>query len=154
MKEQLIETWTTHNHKNLMLIAALPPSALERTLSERGGRTIGQQLIHVHNVRLQWLEVCAVDIFRKYNAIDKESKPGIQQLGKSFTESGAGIIELLARGWDAGGIVKGFKKGVLPLLGYFIAHESHHRGNIMLTLKQIGEKLPDKVKWGLWEWVK
>ena len=40
------------------------------------------------------------------------------------------------------------------MLGYFIAHESHHRGSILLTLKQCGEKIPDAVKWGLWEWGK
>jgi uncharacterized damage-inducible protein DinB len=38
------------------------------------------------------------------------------------------------------------------MLGYFISHESHHRGNILLTLKQSGEKISDAVKWGLWEW--
>ncbi|MCY7311772.1 MAG: hypothetical protein LH619_13430 [Chitinophagaceae bacterium] len=31
-------------------------------------------------------------------------------------------------------------------------HESHHRGNIQLTLKQSGEKIPDAVKSGWWEW--
>ena len=40
------------------------------------------------------------------------------------------------------------------MLGYFISHESHHRGSIMLTLKQSGERIPDTVKWGLWEWGK
>jgi uncharacterized damage-inducible protein DinB len=40
------------------------------------------------------------------------------------------------------------------MLGYFISHESHHRGSILLTLKQCGEKIPDAVKWGLWEWGK
>jgi uncharacterized damage-inducible protein DinB len=33
-----------------------------------------------------------------------------------------------------------------------IAHEGHHRGHAMLTLKQCGIKLPDVLKWGLWEW--
>lgn len=73
---------------------------------------------------------------------------------KSLENSDSGIEELLSRSWDDGGKVKGFKKGVLPLLGYFIAHESHHRGNMLLTLKQSGEKFPDAIKWGLWEWGK
>jgi len=56
--------------------------------------------------------------------------------------------------------VKGFstgpggKKGVIPMLGYFVSYESHHRGNILLSLKQSGEKIPDALKWGLWEWGK
>ena len=37
----------------------------------------------------------------------------------------------------------------MQMLGYFISHESHHRGNILLTLKQSGEKIADTVKWGL-----
>ena len=73
---------------------------------------------------------------------------------KALDESAAGIAELLSNSWDNEGKVKGFKKGVLPLLGYFISHESHHRGNIILTLKQSGEELSDAIKWGLWEWGK
>ena len=37
---------------------------------------------------------------------------------------------------------------------YITSHESHYRGNMLLTLKQAGEKIPDKIKWELWEWGK
>jgi uncharacterized damage-inducible protein DinB len=73
---------------------------------------------------------------------------------KALEDSSKGIEELLGGSWDDGGKVKSFKKGVIPFLGYFISHESHHRGNILLTLKQSGEKIADTVKWGLWEWGK
>lgn len=59
-----------------------------------------------------------------------------------------------SRSWNDGGKVKGFKKGVILFLGYFILPESHHRGNMILTLKQSGEKIPDSVEWELWEWGK
>jgi uncharacterized damage-inducible protein DinB len=32
------------------------------------------------------------------------------------------------------------------------SHESHHRGQIMLTLKQAGHPVDRKVAFGLWEW--
>ena len=73
---------------------------------------------------------------------------------KNLEQSAKGIEELLSLSWENGGKVKGFKKGVIPMLGYFISHESHHRGNILLTLKQCSEKIPDSLKWGLWEWNK
>jgi uncharacterized damage-inducible protein DinB len=75
-------------------------------------------------------------------------------LHQAFEDSTKGVAELLSRSWDDGGKVKSFRKGVIPMLGYFISHESHHRGSIILTLKQTGEKIPDEVKWGLWEWGK
>lgn len=139
---------------NLLLMENITDAGMQKTLSTRGGRTVYLQLVHIHNVRMGWLEVCAKDIFRNYKNLDKEAVFDRQTLRKAFEDSARGLEELLSRSWDDGGKVKAFKKGVLPFLGYFIAHESHHRGNILLTLKQSGEKIPDAVKWGLWEWGK
>ena len=129
-------------------------TGMQKTLSTRGGRTIYQQLVHVHNVRMQWLEICAKDIFKKYKVLDKEAAYNKKGLRKAFEDSAKGLEELFSGSWDEGGKVKGFKTGLIPMLGYFISHESHHRGSIMLTLKQTGEKIPDNVKWGIWEWGK
>ncbi len=154
MKEQLLDAWQIHNRMNLLLIDNITDAGMQKTLSTRGGRTVYLQLVHVHNVRMQWLEICAKDIFKKYKVLDKEAPFNRKLIRAAFEDAATGIAELLTRSWDDGGKVKGFKKGVIPLLGYFISHESHHRGNILLTLKQCGEKIPDSVKWGLWEWGK
>ena len=139
MKEQLLETWRINNRMNLLLLDNITDTGLQKTLSTRGGRTVYLQLVHVHNVRMQWLEIGAKDIFIKFKSLDKEKQFDRKSLRKAFEESGQGIEEWLAHSWDNGGKVKGFKKGVIPMLGYFISHESHHRGNILLTLKQSGE---------------
>jgi uncharacterized damage-inducible protein DinB len=154
MKEQLLETWQINNRMNLLMMDHIADTGMQRSLSARGGRTVYLQLVHIHNVRMGWLEICAKDIFKKYKALDKEKGFDKKALRKAFEDSAKGIEELLARSWDDGGKVKGFKKGVLPFLGYLLSHESHHRGNMLLTLKQSGEKIPDALKWGLWEWGK
>ena len=154
MKEQLLDTWRVNNRMNLLLMNNITDTGMQKTLSTRGGRTIYLQLVHVHNVRMGWLEVCAKDIFTKYKKIDKETAFDREALRKAFEDSSRGMEELLARSWDDEGKIKSFRKGVLPFLGYLISHESHHCGNILLTLKQSGEKIPDAVKWGLWEWEK
>ncbi len=154
MKEQLLEAWQIHNKMNLLLIDNTTDTGMQKMLGTRGGRTIYQQFVHVHNVRMLWLESGAKDIFSKYKVLDKEGPYNKKELRKAFEDSAKGIGEWLSRSWDDGGKVKGFKKGVIPLLGYFISHESHHRGNILVTLKHCGEKIPDSVRWGLWEWGK
>jgi len=50
------------------------------------------------------------------------------------------------------GKIKGFKPHPAAFLGYLISHESHHRGQIMLSLKQSGHKVDQKVGYGIWEW--
>ena len=154
MKEQLIEAWHIHNRMNLLLIDNTSDDGMQKTLSTRGGRTVYLQLVHVHNVRMTWLEVVAKDIFSKHKSLDKETKYDKKAVRKALEDSAKGIEEFINRSWDDGGKVKGFKTGLIPMIAYLISHESHHRGSIMLTLKQTGEKLPDTLKWGLWEWGK
>jgi uncharacterized damage-inducible protein DinB len=153
VKEQLLEAWQINHKMNLLLIDNITDTGMHKTLSPRG-RTIHLQLAHLHNVRLQWLETVAPEIFKKYKALPKEDPFNRKKLQQAFQDSTKAIGDLISQSWDDGGKIKGFKKGLIPFIGYLIAHDSHHRGNILLTLKQTGETIPDAVKWGLWEWGK
>ena len=154
MKQQLIDAWQINNKMNLLLIDNIDDDAMQKTLSKRGGRTVYQQLLHVHNVRLGWLEIAAKDIYMKHKTLDKEAPYSRKLLRKGFENSGDAIAEFIDRNWEEGGKVKGFKKGLIPFIAYLVAHDGHHRGHAMLTLKQSGVKIPDQLKWGLWEWSK
>ena len=152
MKQQLIEAWRINNRMNLLFIDKVDDDGMQKSMSKRGGRTVYLQLLHVHNVRLGWIEVAAKDIFKKYKLLDKDAPYDKKLLRKSFEESSKAVEELIERSWSEEGKVKGFKKGLIPMIAYFLAHEGHHRGHAMLTLKQTGFRLPDSLKWGLWEW--
>lgn len=153
MKEQLLHTWQMHHRMNELVINHTTDAGMLKTLSPRG-RPIFQQWIHVHAVRCQWMEVIAKKTAASIPAAAKNAPYHRETLVQLLTASARGLEMIFSDCWDKGGKVTGFRNGLLPLVGYFISHESHHRGNMLLTLKQTGEKIPDALKWGLWEWGK
>jgi uncharacterized damage-inducible protein DinB len=39
-------------------------------------------------------------------------------------------------------------------VAYFVAHEAHHRGQLVLLARQLGYRLPGAVTAGLWQWIR
>jgi uncharacterized damage-inducible protein DinB len=150
MESQLIETWQIHNRIHLYLLDSIKPEALS-AVSASKGRNVAEQFAHVHNVRLMWLKSAAPDLLTRLEKIEKEAAAEKQLLHASLEASGQAIETLLGRGF-AEGKIKGFKPHAAAFLGYLISHESHHRGQIILTLKQAGYSVDKKVGFGIWEW--
>src|SRR6202521_5144599 len=142
MLEQLVEAWQINHRVTLKLLDALSDDALKATLSTRGGRDVSRQLAHVHEVRAVHAEVTSrTNRTAKLPHFEKGQSPTKKQLMIAFEASAQGIETSIREGWANGGKVTGFKRGVIPMVGYLIAHESHHRGSILLTLKQTGHRL-------------
>lgn len=151
MEEQLVETWEIHARINLYLLDAIPPEAL-RDVSASKGRTVGEQLAHLHNVRLMWLGEAAPELLEGLRKVEKADAADPALLRGSLQASGAAVSALLRKALAGGGKVRGFKPHVWAFLGYLVSHESHHRGQVALTLKQAGHPLDRKTAYGLWEW--
>ncbi|MEP6741500.1 MAG: DinB family protein [bacterium] len=149
--KHFLETWDIHNRISLYLLDAIEPASL-RSLSASKGRTVGEQFAHLHNVRLMWLKAAAPELLKGLTKLEKENAVDKKQLRKSLTDSSAAIRSLLAQTAAEGGRVKGFKPHATAFLGYLISHESHHRGQIALSLKQAGQPLDKKIQYGIWEW--
>jgi len=146
---QIIETWKIHNSINLYLLGSIKEEHLT-DISASKGRNVGEQFAHIHNVRLMWLKAANPDLLNGQNKIEK----GVitqKQLTDELNKSAAAIRTLLQIGFEQGKI-KGFKPHPAAFFGYLISHESHHRGQIMLCLKQSGHPVDKKVQYGLWEW--
>jgi len=146
---ELIETWEIHNRINLYLLDAIHEAHLP-DVSASKGRNVGEQFAHMHNVRLMWLKSASPELLVGQNKIDKE-KISKKLLTSELNKSSKAIVSLLTTGLKEGKI-KGFKPHPVAFLGYLISHESHHRGQIMLALKQSKHPVDQKTQYGLWEW--
>lgn len=148
---QIVDTWNINNRINLYLLEAIPPAALN-DVSASKGRTVSEQIAHLHNVRLMWLKVSGPELLEGLEKIEKETAADKKLLVRSLKESGKAMGTLLKKSLESGGKVKGFKPHITAFLGYVVAHEAHHRGQIALSLKQSGHPLDKKVSYGIWEW--
>jgi hypothetical protein len=89
-------------------------------------------------------------------------KVGPKDLIRALGQSSRGIISLLTLGCERGGAIPASSSYTwrnLPLdvghvLTYFVAHEGHHRGQIVMLARQLGYRLPVEITGGLWHFSK
>jgi uncharacterized damage-inducible protein DinB len=143
----LTETWQIHNRINIYLLDNIDEACL-KDCSASKGRSVGEQFAHMHNVRLMWLKVAAPALLEGLNKIEKEDI-NKELLKRELYASGIVMEQLFEK---SDGRIKGFKPNATAFLGYLISHESHHRGQVMLCLKQSGHPVDKKVQFGIWEW--
>jgi len=150
MSTPIQETWSIHNRINLFLLDAVSHDQLALLPSAKG-RSVGQLFAHMNDVRLMWLKASAPELLEGLKKLgpDSHSKADI---ALALQNSGKAIESILGQASLAGGRVKGFKPHVTAFLGYLIAHEAHHRGQVALILRQNGQPLDKKISYGMWEW--
>jgi uncharacterized damage-inducible protein DinB len=149
---ELVSERRTNHRINLILIDAISEEGMGCTLSKRGGRDVARQFAHLHNVRIWQLERRAKDLAEGLVTFESKDSPSKDRLKEALSASASGVEQLLAGVLDGDAGRKGFKKGIFTTLSYFVAHESHHRGSILLTLKQSGHAVPKDVAFGIWDW--
>ena len=150
MEDQLLAAWRTNNRINLFLIDRISDEAMLSTLSTRGGRDVARQFAHIHTNRVWQLEKRAKDLSTGLTKFAGKSSPSKEQLKDALSASSQAVETFLSDVLAGKPKRRGFKKGIFTTLSYLVAHESHHRGNIILTLKQSGHSLHKDAAYGIW----
>jgi uncharacterized damage-inducible protein DinB len=158
----LIASWRTNSRVTAYLIERLPGTLWDASIPGSPRRTIRMIAAHVHNARCMWLKILGKEHGITVPASVDRRKVARRELLSALNRSSRGIEALLELGLAAGGHVPPSKAYVwrnLPLdvphvLTYFVAHEGHHRGQIVMLARQLGHRLPGDITAGLWQWNK
>jgi uncharacterized damage-inducible protein DinB len=141
------------------LIESLPEGLWSSGLPGAPRRTFGGIAAHLHNTRCRWI--------RTLGSTQGVAAPTLVQRGvrrrelvSALRRSAKGILDLLELGLEHEGSIPappGYVWRNLPLdvghvLTYFVAHEAHHRGQLVLAARALGHRLPPAIVNGLWQW--
>ncbi|MFN0088400.1 MAG: DinB family protein [Blastocatellia bacterium] len=161
-QQMLLAAWRTNNRVTSFLVEHLPDELWGANVPGAPRRTVRMIAGHIHNSRCMWIRtlgnehgIAVPRPVNRYKVAPKELLPALRL-------SSRGIISLLTLGFERGGAIPGSSSYTwrnLPLdvghvLTYFVAHEGHHRGQIVMLARQLGYRLPAEITGGLWNWSK
>ncbi|MFL5496804.1 MAG: DinB family protein [Gemmatimonadales bacterium] len=162
LRDTILNTWRTNNRVTVFLVEHLPAGLWSATVPGAPRRTIRMIAGHLHNARCMWIKTLGqtqgVPVPR---SVDRR-RVGRRELVLALQRSSRGILQLLMLGCEEGGSIAApstYTWRNLPLdvghvLGYFVAHEAHHRGQIVVVARALGYRLPAAITGGLWQWTK
>ena len=162
LAETILAAWRTNHQVTVFLVSHLPTAVWAAPIPGAPRKTIRMLVGHLHNARCMWLKTLGRPHGIPVPSSVDRRKVSRRQLIAALNRSSRGIEALLRLGFRCGGKVPATPAYVwrnLPLdvghlLTYFVAHEGHHRGQIVLVARQIGSRLPAAVTAGLWQWTK
>jgi uncharacterized damage-inducible protein DinB len=160
--EALLTAWRTNSRVTAYLLERLPAALWDAQVPGAPRRTVRMIAAHLHNVRCSWVKTLGREHGLAIPASVERRKVGRRELLAALARSSKAIEALLALGLANGGQVppsKGYVWRNLPLdvphvLTYFVAHEGHHRGQIIMLARQLGHRLSTEVTGGVWQWNK
>ncbi len=161
-REMLLAAWRTNNRVTSFLIEHIPDELWVTPVPGAPRRTVRMIAGHIHNARCMYIKMLGSEHGIVTPRPVNRHKVGRKELSLALGRSGRGVASLLKLGCDSGGVIpasssytwRNLPLDVAHVLTYFVAHEGHHRGQIVMIARQVGHRLPIEVTGGLWHWSK
>ena len=137
--------WNANAEINDVLLKHLTPAMLEAS-TPGGGQTVGQHLTHMLECLKYWTGELEAGAVKDVPESDAETNP--TRIRSVMKETYGAVLATALNAKDKGNLPHAT---VGKFLMYTVAHDSHHRGQILLALKTNGHALPDEAAmWQPW----
>lgn len=157
--DPVVAAWRTNNRATTFLVEHLPRAIWSSPVPGIPRQTVGSLAAHLHNSRCSWIKALGGRHGIQAPRLVDLRRVGPADLVKALARSSEGMVALIALGRANGGRLpratwQNFPTDLEHFLGYFAAHEGHHRGQICMVARQLGQRLPRTVTGGIWQWTR
>jgi uncharacterized damage-inducible protein DinB len=146
--DAVLRSFSIHNRVHLYLLDALPAEVWDAPPPGGKGRTLPALVSHIHKVRLMYLEAAKW----KEKPAELTKTTTIPEAKLALEASAKAVVDWLNPILHGEAKVSGFKPDAWAFVAYLIAHEAHHRGQMVLLARQLGHPIDKATSYGLWEW--
>lgn len=160
LADLVVPAWTTNARITEALVRALPLKVYRAEIPGRPRRTVQMLVAHLHNSRCGWIRTLGEPLGIHPPRVVERREVGRPDLIRALRNS--------ARAMEALFLLACEREGHLPpspryvwrnlaldlghLVTYFIAHEAHHRGQLLLVAQQLGMPVAPKAADAVWWW--
>ncbi len=150
VSDALLRAYSANARVNQYLVERLHPAVWRAMPPAPKVRTIAALVAHLHNCGLAYLRRAAPGVrvpeelhrFRVTRA----------QAARALGAKRKAVLSVAAAALGGGGRIDGFRYDAATFLAYYMVHDGHHRGQILMQARLLGHPVSLETMSGMWQW--